>query len=805
MSENKLHLSIELWLQKLDLLRYKHLFKDYNGVEEILWMSERDLKNIGIKTGSHRARLSSSLAILKDKHDKMFRQNHGSPNFSGNNSPHTSISPIQHMSFSRHETGVRSWPSTNPSSSQSTTHCSPRSSLEGYPVTEHNATELKKALERELSLDSSDLKSHAWYHGTILRQRAEELVTQDGDFLVRDCISQPGDFVITCKWNDIPLHFIIKKIIVQPDTVYERIQFCFEKESFDSIPDFITYYVGSRCPLSESSGVIICRPVNRVMPLSYYASRYGVQCQIHYVAKALEKIPSTPTSISMNHNAMIIPDDKPSIIPVRPKNLITSFDDKKRTESIQTLPNKKNNQSSNKNSNLVRMGSDPSLNSQTEKRTVEPRPNSGVFNSDSVISVPMNSSDKPPPKPSRVPSKRCSQRPVIIKRERKLSQIDPIDTENSILIPSPSVAHLSYERQQSETRFSFLDRPSVSSCGSTPDVDSPQKEFTIPSMQPLSSFDPQTFRSHLIKAENAPLEGTVLSKIRNVLMSCSSKILACHLTKIDLEVIQNFEEIDLGLGVNSGLELFLLPQGERLIKDLNERTESIKLLIAVLILTSPEEEERVNLLNKWIEIAIETKTTLGNLYGFTSIMLGLTLPEILGLHSTWLALRHSFTEIAFAFETKLRPAFKALHNATGLEAPNTCFPYIFSLLLILQQYISVIKHISDEGLSESSSSTILNFYLPGSNSSEDFGLQLLADHLETGRNIMQQFPLFRMNGNMSLTNIGYDNTVLDIFRTEFHMRTLWGYRGSVVCHEDRHNIFRKVVYSLYQKCLAVNN
>lgn len=33
-------------------------------------MSERDLKDIGIKNGSHRARMSSSLTILKEKYNK---------------------------------------------------------------------------------------------------------------------------------------------------------------------------------------------------------------------------------------------------------------------------------------------------------------------------------------------------------------------------------------------------------------------------------------------------------------------------------------------------------------------------------------------------------------------------------------------------------------------------------------------------------------------------------------------------------------------------------------------------------------
>lgn len=70
----------------------------------------------------------------------------------------------------------------------------------------------KKALEWELSLDSRDLRSHAWYHGPIPRQRAEEIVQREGDFLIRDCVSQPGNYVLTCRCKGPTLHFVINKV-----------------------------------------------------------------------------------------------------------------------------------------------------------------------------------------------------------------------------------------------------------------------------------------------------------------------------------------------------------------------------------------------------------------------------------------------------------------------------------------------------------------------------------------------------------------------------------------------------------------
>lgn len=75
-----------------------------------------------------------------------------------------------------------------------------------------DAIALKKALEWELALDSRDLRSHAWYHGPIPRQRADEFLRNDGEFLVRDCVSQPGNYVLSCRAKGQTLHFVINKV-----------------------------------------------------------------------------------------------------------------------------------------------------------------------------------------------------------------------------------------------------------------------------------------------------------------------------------------------------------------------------------------------------------------------------------------------------------------------------------------------------------------------------------------------------------------------------------------------------------------
>ena len=58
------------------------------------------------------------------------------------------------------------------------------------------------------------------------------------------------------------------------------------------------------------------------------------------------------------------------------------------------------------------------------------------------------------------------------------------------------------------------------------------------------------------------------------------------------------------------------------------RTLCLKLLVAVTILTCSAPEDRAAMLNQWIEIAIESQMALGNMYGFSGLLLGLSMPQV---------------------------------------------------------------------------------------------------------------------------------------------------------------------------------
>lgn len=48
--------------------------------------------------------------------------------------------------------------------------------------------------------------------------------------------------------------------VTQKDTIYEALRYRFESDSFDTVPDLITYHVGGNLAISASSGAVISHP-----------------------------------------------------------------------------------------------------------------------------------------------------------------------------------------------------------------------------------------------------------------------------------------------------------------------------------------------------------------------------------------------------------------------------------------------------------------------------------------------------------------------------------------------------------------
>ncbi|CDQ92787.1 unnamed protein product, partial [Oncorhynchus mykiss] len=112
---------------------------------------------------------------------------------------------------------------------------------------------------------------------------SETVVLRNGDFLIRDSLLNVGDYVLTTRWNYEVLHFKITKVLVRSSTE-SKVQYLLEKDSFDSIPELMRYYVAGRRPVSQPSGALIYCPIIRTLPLRYLEATFALANSRHGLA-----------------------------------------------------------------------------------------------------------------------------------------------------------------------------------------------------------------------------------------------------------------------------------------------------------------------------------------------------------------------------------------------------------------------------------------------------------------------------------------------------------------------------------------
>ncbi|XP_047737715.1 SH2 domain-containing protein 3C-like [Hyalella azteca] len=686
--------------------------------------------------------------------------------------------------------------------------------------------ELSHLLEWELSLDSTDLRSHAWYHGNIPRARAEEVqkaslhhwwnlrtqVRYEEDLLMndwfvpprarffnRDCTTQPGNYVLSCLWDSKVLHFVIQMTIVQPDTVYERIQYELEDEGYDTIPDLICAYVGNKKIVTQATGAKILAPVNRCKPLTYYESLYKKEPLLAAECSTIDGSrsslpPSKPAihSVSRTYDNRQTPALPAASDGVSCSIVRSSLGDthcQRRASQEGVLSDERSNSSD----GIIGQRQKKDLAASTQSL---PR---RIHAGKTELSLPPSSSLTPaesgteihnaPPKPSRIPSfKVKARKPPIHVSDRVYAEIDEKEegSENAGASKQSEGHHgspgnaLNSEQNPRFSRLSEVYNPSGSDSGNgsgdsiqttvsdarnrdsqsslvldggiAPIEDDSLAEdtplFSVPEMNPPSFYNLEKFSTFLLPhGENPPLDATALNGIKNTIMDYTRK--CCR------------------------------------------RTECMRLLVAVTVLKEEDIRVRAELIHRWIQIAIDTKTATGNLYGFNNIMLGLCNPQIQRLTATWHMVRQKFTDSAFSFESKLRSTLKAMNECNNPQAPNTIIPHILPFILLCERDLEDIYSLrrKDESLVQWESAT------------SDYGLQMMLLHLLDGRSFAQNLMMYRRNADLILEDPEtLEDLVLDVFRTEFHLKFLFGSRGALRDAQERHAKFQQILSALSSHC-----
>ncbi|KAM8934673.1 SH2 domain-containing protein 3C [Pelodytes ibericus] len=642
---------------------------------------------------------------------------------------------------------------------------------------------LHKELEEELKLNSSDLRSHAWYHGRIPREVSESLVQRNGDFLIRDSLTSLGDYVLTCRWKNEPLHFKINKVMVKSSDSYTRIQYLFEQESFDNIPSLVRFYVGSRRAVSEQSAALIYCPINRTFPLRYLEASYGlapgrqggsrspqkghmkrrsITMTDGLTADKITKANGCPNSTSSPHHRDIIRTCAVSVDQIQGLHSpMSPISETPGSPAYSTVMRVKP-QGIPPASPVLRRSSEPYVCPANNKAALNMADSSHSTPSHGYPHISPSTSINSYSDPDN--SHYCQLRPAS----------PPQDCPNKPLPPKSYVERLKVDEG--------------AKLGGSRGAEEAERDrgcFTIPNMEAKSSFNPSTFRSTLIPLDNKPLEMCILKKVKELFSEVDAKTLAKHITKTDCEVARILsvtKEMQRIMGVSSGMELLTLPHGRQLRLDLLERFHTMSIMIAVDILgCTGSTEERAALLHKTIQLAAELKGTMGNMYSFAAVMNALEMSQISRLEQTWIALRQRHTEGAILYEKKLKPFLKSMNEGIeSLPLSNTTFPHIIPLITLLERDTPLQDGVEPWD-------------------SIDNGVEVVMAHLEAARMVAHHGGLYRTNAEMRLQGFHSRSDLLEVSSTEFQMRMLWGSRGACGSQAERYDKFDKVLTALSYK------
>ncbi|MBV99250.1 Breast cancer anti-estrogen resistance protein 3, partial [Eschrichtius robustus] len=155
--------------------------------------------------------------------------------------------------------------------------------------------------------------------------------------------------------------------------------------------------------------------------------------------------------------------------------------------------------------------------------------------------------------------------------------------------------------------------------------------FVTPLLETASSFKPNDLESKLLPPENKPLETAMLKRAKEMFTNNDPKVIAQHMLNMDCKVariLEVSEEMRKNMGMSSGLELITLPYGHQLRLDIIERHNTMAIGIAVDILgCTGTLEDRAATLNRIIQVAVELKDSMGDLYSFSAIMKALEMPQ----------------------------------------------------------------------------------------------------------------------------------------------------------------------------------
>lgn len=157
--------------------------------------------------------------------------------------------------------------------------------------------------------------------------------------------------------------------------------------------------------------------------------------------------------------------------------------------------------------------------------------------------------------------------------------------------------------------------------------------------------------------------------------------------------------------------------------------------------------------------------------------------QLTRLKDTLAVLRQNYTESAFTFESKLKSFLRLMDDASGnFPLQNISIPHILPLLELLSRDEDSVMEMTVWEERDS-----------------DLGLDIILAHLDTARMVTEQCGVYRIKAESVIEGVEFSRDLLEVMRTELHLRLLWGVKGAGVNPRDRYSKFTQILSALSER------
>uniref|UniRef100_A0AAR2IZN4 non-specific protein-tyrosine kinase n=1 Tax=Pygocentrus nattereri TaxID=42514 RepID=A0AAR2IZN4_PYGNA len=115
------------------------------------------------------------------------------------------------------------------------------------------------------------LSQQGWYHGAIPRVEVQELLKNDGDFLVRQSQGKQ-EYVLSVHWSGQCRHFLIQNT----EGMYRL-----DGEGFPTVPLLMNHLLNSHKNVTKRTDIVLKRPILKVAPLTLILLKFDQTSDLH--------------------------------------------------------------------------------------------------------------------------------------------------------------------------------------------------------------------------------------------------------------------------------------------------------------------------------------------------------------------------------------------------------------------------------------------------------------------------------------------------------------------------------------------